>query len=182
MLILLLLLIAAIFIYGFTKKPANIQDRPWQHFYDNIHLSTAEFYQAIESGLRERKIEGLKFAQEAFQESHIFSAKRVYLRITQAEYVFYVCAAPFGTGTFVSWWLCIKDENFLNRIPILSKLMGKDRGNKTFYQMDTESMYRSAVHTTVIDVANTLTENKGVRLSELERRYLEPQAKGPQAN
>jgi hypothetical protein len=171
MLLLILLVVAAIFIYAFLKKPANIQERPWQHFYDNIQLSTKDFYQAVEAGLRTRKVDGLNYAQESFHESHILSVKRVYLRITQAEYVFYICAAPFGTGTFVSWWLCIKDESFLNRIPILSKLMGKDRSNKTLYQMDTESMYRSAIHSTVISVADELTTEKGVRLSDFERSY-----------
>jgi hypothetical protein len=177
----LILIFVAFIVLGLMKSPKTIKDRPWCHFYDNISLSTVEFYEQIKEGLRLRKV-AVSIAEESFLESHIFSAKRVYLRITQAEYIFYVCAAPFGTGTFVSWWLCIKDESFLNRIPFLSKLAGKDRANKTFYQMDTEAMYKSAIHTTVIDVANKLTENKGVRLSELERRYFEPLAKGPQAN
>jgi hypothetical protein len=165
--LLLFILIIVILLVAFTKSPKIVKDRPWFHFYDNISLSTTEFYQLVKEGLKKRKV-GVSITDESFLESHIFSARRVYLRISVAEYVFYVCAAPFGTGTFVSWWLCIKDENFLNRIPILSKFMGKDRANKTFYQMDTEAMYRSAVHTTVIEVANALTESKGVRLPESE--------------
>jgi hypothetical protein len=167
--IIIIVIIGLIALYG--KTPSTIKSH-WQHFYDGCQISTTDFYNQIETGLRDRKIQGLNFGQESFLESHVFSAKRVYLRIAEQEYLFYICAAPFGTGTFVSWWLCIKDENFVNKIPILSKLAGKDRHNKSFYQMDTEAMYQSVIHSTVLSVADSLTKEKGVReLSELERQY-----------
>jgi hypothetical protein len=37
----------------------------------------------------------------------LLSAKREYLRIIRGKYSFDVCAAPFGTGFFFSWWLTI---------------------------------------------------------------------------
>ena len=96
----------------------------------------------------------------------------MYLRVSQNEYLYYICSAPYGTGTFVSSWFCTKDEKLGNRIPVLSKLAGKDRANKTFYQMDTEAMFQSAVHTTVLDVVNSLSETKGMRgLSELQGQF-----------
>lgn len=181
MLFIFLLIIAALLIIGLVRKPATIESRPWFHFYDDINLSTKEFYQAVTDGVKRRKVP-MDFSEESFLESHIFSARRAYLRITKAEYVFYVCAAPFGTGTFVSWWLCVKDENFLNRIPLVSRLIGKDRKNKTFYQMDTETMFRSTVHSAVIETADAFTADKGFRLSEHDRVFAEPHITKQQAN
>jgi hypothetical protein len=167
-----LLGVAIILFFFFGKAPSTIKGH-WQHFYDNIQISINDFYAQVKAGLIERKIDGLKYEQESFLESHIFSAKRVYLRINEHEYVFYICAAPFGTGTFISWWLCVKDEQLINRIPILNKLAGKDRQNKSFYQMDTEDMYKAVIHSTVVAVADSLTADKGLRLTEMERQYLQ---------
>ena len=172
MIIIVLIILAVILIAIYGKTPMTIKSHPWNHFYDNIQFSAKEFYTQVEDGLRARKVEGLDYAKESFLQSHLFSARREYLRITQSEYVFYVCAAPFGTGTFVSWWLCVKDEKIINKVPILSKFAGKDRNNKSFYQMDTEAMYQSVVHSTVVAVADAMTEEKGLRLSELDRQYI----------
>ena len=144
----------------------------WRHFYDNIQFSALEFYEQVKAGLAERNIEGIRFSSEEINESHVLSAKRVYLNVGEKEYEFYICAAPFGTGTFVSWWLCIRDEQLINRIPVLSTLFGIDRSNKTFYQMDTEAMYLSAIHTVVVSVADSLTSVSGYRLSETDRQYI----------
>jgi hypothetical protein len=172
MVLLLLLVFVIIAIIVLRKTPVTIKSH-WQHFYDNIQFSSGEFYTQVEEGLKERKVQGLNFGTESFLQSHIFSAKRVYLRITEHEYVFYICAAPFGSGTFISWWLCVKDEKVINKIPILSKLAGKDRNNKSFYQMDTEAMYKSAIHSTVAAVADAMTTEKGYRLTELDRQLKE---------
>lgn len=168
-LIFVVLAILAIIVLG--KTPVTIKNN-WQTFVDGLQISTDDFYNLVKTGLKERQINHVDVAQESFLEKHIFSARRMYLRVIQDEYVFYICSAPYGTGTFFSSWLCIKDERFINKIPILSKLAGKDRNNKTFYQMDTESMFRSSVHTTVIEAVNSLTEARGKRgLTELERQF-----------
>jgi len=167
---LIILIVLIVLIAIFYKHPLTIKSS-WSHFHDGTKFSTQEFYEQVEAGLKERQMEDLNFAKESFLEAHIMSVKREYLRITKNEYVFFVCAAPFGTGTFVSWWLCTKDESFINRIPLISKLIGKDRKNKTFYQMDTEAMYRAVVHSTVVDTSDNITRSQGVRLSEQERQF-----------
>lgn len=167
--IVILFVIVAVIVLG--KTPVTIKNN-WQTFVDGFSVSASEFYDVVKAGLQERQITHVDVAQESFLEKHIFSAQRMYLRVIQDEYVFYICCAPYGTGTFFSSWLCIKDEKFINKIPLLSKLMGKDRNNKTFYQMDTEGMFRSSVHTTVIEAVNSLTEAKGKRgLTELEKQF-----------
>ncbi len=166
-----LILIVALVVFLYMRA-RYISKSPWQHFFDGFAFSAEEFYGKVKAGIEDRKIPFVDFGRESFFESHIFSSKREYLKISRGEYVFYVCAAPFGTGTFVSQWLCIKKEGLLNRIPILNKLAGKDRNDKTFYQMDTEAMYRSAIHAAVLDVLDKLTGANGVHgLSELEKQY-----------
>lgn len=38
-------------------------------------------------------------------EAGMFSGKREYLRVTRGRFTFDICAAPYGTGFFFSWWL-----------------------------------------------------------------------------
>ena len=173
MAIIFLVILAVILIAMFGRTPMTIKSHPRNHFYDNIQFSATDFYAQVKVGLEARKVQGLSYDTESFLQSHIFSARREYLRITQGEYVFYVCVAPFGTGMFVSYWLCVKDEQIINKIPILSKLAGKDRNRKSFYQMDTEAMYQAMVHSTVTAVADGLTGENGYRLTELDRQYKE---------
>lgn len=168
MLLIILLIIIGIIVFMYYRTRYESK-YPWQHFYDGFAFSANDFYAKVKAGLEERKITNISVTTESFLESHIFSDKREYLKITRAEYVFYLCAAPYGTGTFVSEWLCVKREGNINRIPIVSKLMGKDRNDKSFYQIDTEAMTRMAIHSTMIDVLNTMTTASGVRgLTELE--------------
>ena len=156
------------FFVGLLKSTTTISSH-WQHFYEDCEFSAIDFYKQVAAALKEQKITGLKIDETTFRQSHVFSGRRAYLKISHDEYVFYIGAAAFGTGTFVSWWLCIKDERLINWIPILNLLAGKDRKNKTFYQMDTEGMYRSAIHGTVMSVAEGLTDGHGERgLTEKE--------------
>ena len=40
-----------------------------------------------------------------WHEGGVLSAKREYLRVTRQKLAFDLCAAPFGTGFFFSWWV-----------------------------------------------------------------------------
>ena len=167
----IVLIVTILFVVALARSPITIKSH-WQTFLDGFAVPSAELYAAITAGLAERQITKVAVTEESFLESHIISDKRAYLRVTQNEYIFYICAAPYGTGTFISSWLCIKDENFMNKIPILSKLMGKDRNNKTFYQMDTEAMFQEAVHATVLSAVSSMTLAKGMRgFTELEKQF-----------
>ena len=169
--LIIIVAIAAIILFIFLYTPNTVTSH-WQHFFDGLQFSADEFYKQVTDGLNERKITGITLDKESFLQSHLFSDRRVYLRITQHEYIFYVCAAPFATGMFVSWWLCIEDEGIIERIPVLSRLLGKDRKNKTFYQMDTEAMYKSAIHTIVTNTAEDIASTNGVKgLSDFERQF-----------
>ncbi len=164
-----LLLYLAFFTDPRVQLKAN-----WRHFFDNQSISTKEFFTLIKQGLKEQNV-GVDISEPSMTQSHIFSAKRVYLRLAESDLVFYVCVAPFGTGTFVSWWECETEEGIINRIPVLSKLLGKDRKNKTFFQMDTAAMYKSVIHSTVLAAVDFIGNANGMRtLSEFERQYTDP--------
>lgn len=40
-----------------------------------------------------------------YKEGGLASANRLYFRTQRGKFAFDICAAPFGTGFFVSWWL-----------------------------------------------------------------------------
>lgn len=77
----------------------------WHKSYDGFQTSTLDFYSAVEAGLQRRQIPDLSVARVDFHEGGAVSAKREYVRITRKKLTFDLCAAPFGTGYFFSWWL-----------------------------------------------------------------------------
>lgn len=169
----LLGVIVLVIIGAIRRPPFTIQGR-WQTFLDGLQLPAMEFYASVKAGLLERQIPNVSLSEESFLERHILSAKRYYLRVSKHEYIYYIGITPYGTGTFISSWQCVKEETVMNHIPVISKLLGLDRKRKTFYQMDTETMFRSLVHATVIETVSTLSEAKGYRgLTELEKQFTE---------
>lgn len=163
--ILLLLLVIAFF----TKTPV-IPKSHWSHHFDEFQFSAQDFYTQVQQGIEKRKLPNVSFSRTTSPEQGIFSARREYLTVKRGEYVFDICAAPFGTGFFVSWWLGEHEENLMQKIPVLNKLPG-NRRNKTYYQVDTETMFRSAVHNIILAVIDDISDSKGIRpLSELERQ------------
>jgi hypothetical protein len=77
----------------------------WHKLVPDFSASPQEVYAAFEAALAKREIPELKTSRIEYQESGILSALRVYLRIERKKLAFDVCAAPFGTAFFFSWWL-----------------------------------------------------------------------------
>lgn len=150
----------------------NIQSR-WHHPFDSIQFTTQEFYALVIAELNKREIKGIGLSRKDFSEGGIFSSNREYLRIERDDRMFLVCAAPFGNGFFVSWWNgetmdFIKD--LIPRIPGIGIPLARAFFSKSYYQMDTDSMFADTVKQAVNDAIDKLTDSKGVRpLTELER-------------
>jgi len=72
---------------------------------ENFNYSPREFYILLGKALEQRRIPGLGAELVKLYESVPGSAKRLYLTIDRERFVFYVCAAPFGSGFFFSWRL-----------------------------------------------------------------------------
>jgi hypothetical protein len=77
----------------------------WHHPIKNFQTSTLEFYAAVETALKPSEIPDYSVSRIDWREGGVLTARREYLRIQRGKLAFDICAAPFGTGFFFSWWL-----------------------------------------------------------------------------
>jgi len=77
----------------------------WDNLHEGLQTSVQEFYGLLEEALARRSIPGAQVSRVEHQEAGILSSNREYLRVTREGLYFDICAAPFGTGFFMSWWL-----------------------------------------------------------------------------
>jgi hypothetical protein len=77
----------------------------WHQLIEGLNASPAAFYDAVQSGLTTRDVPDATMTRVEYQEAGLMSARRVYLHVARGRQVIDVCAAPFGTGFFVSAWL-----------------------------------------------------------------------------
>src|ERR1700686_3532631 len=77
----------------------------WHSLIEGFATSSLDFYELVKAAIAKRQIPDLKISQVEWKESGLGSGKRVYLRVSREGLNFDICAAPFGTGYFFSWWL-----------------------------------------------------------------------------
>jgi hypothetical protein len=77
----------------------------WHSLIEGFSTSSLDFYELVKVGIARREIPDLKISQIEWKEGGLGAGKRVYLRISREGLNFDICAAPFGTGYFFSWWL-----------------------------------------------------------------------------
>ncbi len=77
----------------------------WYTLMENFQASPMEFYASVETAIQKRQVPHCEISRVDWREGGVLSAKREYLRVSRGRHNFDVCAAPFGTGFFVSWWL-----------------------------------------------------------------------------
>jgi hypothetical protein len=134
----------------------------------DLKLSSQEFYKTVEMEIIERQIPNISLSRVTHRQSSIFTANREYLRVARNEYIFDICAAPFGTGFFFSWWLGYRNRSILAKVPFINTMFGVNPKKKTLYQTDTENMFRSSIHSCFADSIAKVTTAKGIRgFSEL---------------
>jgi hypothetical protein len=174
--IVIILIAVAYFMYQADKNsvPEFIHDH-WSHYIPDLQFSSKEFYQSVEELLTKREIPDAKYFQvEMSERGSIMDRHRLYLRVKNTPYSFDICAAPYGTGFFVSWWFG-EDIGCLMRIlfyiPLLGSYLKKRMYTKTYYIMDTEDMFMTAIHYAVTQCLDAVTTQKGLRvLNETERQ------------
>jgi len=128
----------------------------WDHLIENFQYSPQEFYTALEERVRKRDIPKAELSRVTYKESGIFSGSREYLRVRRFEHIFDVCAAPFGQGFFVSWWLT-EQKGCLASIPGVGPWLRP----VTFYTHDTGIMFQHAVDGAVKDTVDAILVAKG---------------------
>src|SRR5688500_14045582 len=77
----------------------------WHGYIEDFSTSALDFYVLVQDGIARRAIPDLTISRVEWQESGVGSGKRIYLRVSREGLNFDICAAPFGTGYFFSWWL-----------------------------------------------------------------------------
>jgi hypothetical protein len=97
---------------GCGMAPSNVEAHSYQ-FIENISVSSHGFYHAVVRNLLSRQVPNMIPTRIEYHEGSILSAKREYLRLRRDRIVFDVCAAPFGTGFFVSWRLVTRQRSWM---------------------------------------------------------------------
>lgn len=138
----------------------------WNTLLNEFSFSTQEFYKLLKEDLQEQGIKAVKFDKVSLKEGNAFSSKRSYLRATWKEYQYDICAAPFGKGFFISWWLLYKisvGQIIVSRIPFIGKWLERKLYPITYYKVDTASMFMTYAQASVLRVIDKITQSKGNR-------------------
>ncbi len=155
------------------------QERPrvighWDTLIDQFKFSTSEFYKLVYEELKSHDIPDLDMTTVEFSESSMLSHKRRYLRITWKDYIYDCCFAPFGSGSFVSWWLLYKTSNLetgVSNLPFIGKWLQRFFFPDTYYRRDTASMFIKYAQSSILKVLEQVTEGKGLsHMSETEKK------------
>lgn len=86
------------------RKPTEIVGHS-AFLIENFQFSSQEFYTRVEAALQQRQVPQLQTARVDWREGGVMSAGREYLRTNYERLTFDICAAPFGTGFFISFWI-----------------------------------------------------------------------------
>ncbi len=95
----------------------------WSTLVEGLQASPRECYAAIEAALKRREVPEATAFHVTYKESSFLSADRLYLRVTRKMLAFDICAAPFGSGFFFSWWMSeVRPSNVLGCLAVFLML------------------------------------------------------------
>ncbi len=164
----------------------------WAKLFEGISVTPSELYALIENCIKSREVTDFQASRVDWHEGGTFSDKREYLRINRRDYDFYVCAAPYGNGFFVSSRLITpKGINWLLVIPLgilgflfvaylFLKMFGffglllsfgaaiagvyffLNAHKMTFYKIDTGLMFHTVVHQSLMESIDQMTKAAGL--------------------
>jgi hypothetical protein len=154
----------------------------WHKLIEGFQESPQRIYSLLEEAIDRREIPDVKISRINYPEAGVLSARREYLRVQRMDHVFDVCAAPFGTGFFFSWWLGVPRRLLRSIIWFLLIVFVPIVGliivifwwlslRETYYRLDTALMFQDTVHSAVLEVIGQVTEGKGLKaMTELEKK------------
>jgi hypothetical protein len=158
------------------KLPTTVLSH-WNNMVEGLQQSSNDFYLEAAVNLEKHQIKDVKMERVTLAEGGIFSSKREYLQIRQKEFVYHICAAPYGNGFFVSSWLGELESGFvawLCSIPYLGAIARFFRQFSkplTYYNIDTAQMFHSVVHASVTAALDSVLQARGMRaMTEAERK------------
>jgi len=167
----------------------------WHRLFEGFQDSPQRIYNLLEEAINKREIPDVNISRISYPEAGALSASREYFRVQRREHIFDICAAPFGTGFFISWWLGeTRKFSWLLAVIFVAVITGIGLAIKlpwwlplgigvvivalwrlsfrpTYYRLDTALMFQDSVHSAVLEVIGQATEGKGLRaLSEVEKK------------
>ena len=77
----------------------------WNHYFPYSSMSSNEVYKKVEELVKSHEMPKTTTEKVNHKEGGMFSSSREYLRVKRNNFVFDICAAPFGQDFFISWWL-----------------------------------------------------------------------------
>ncbi len=137
----------------------------WHTRIEDFQLSTNEFYQRLQAALERRKYPEINFYSVQLNEGGALSARRDYLRVARGEYNFDICAAPFGTDYFVSWWLLEKPG--CGCLMFLGPFGAAMARKTTYYREDTAIVFRESVHAAVLEVLREILGDRSITVDKM---------------
>ena len=87
-----------------SKKADSIISH-WYQLFEGLQESPKQIYKSITEAIAQRQLPEISTTSVNYFEGGPLSARREYLRVSRKDLVFDICAAHFGKGMFVSWWL-----------------------------------------------------------------------------
>jgi hypothetical protein len=159
-------------LLGGSTTPISEVISHWAQNFPFYTMSSNEFYLKIEALIKSHEMPDTKILRVQQKEAGLLSSSREYLRIRRGNLIFEVCAAPFGKDFFVSWWLYETEGGMTNLLKgtKFGDFLKNRASKRTFYQADTESMFRSCAHECILEAVDAMTESTGTRLTELQRQ------------
>ncbi|MEK7856133.1 MAG: hypothetical protein AAB288_08585 [Acidobacteriota bacterium] len=112
---------------------------------ENFESSPQAFYALVEKMIAKRNIPDAKVKRVEHKQSGFFSAKREYLRISRERTHYEICAAPFGSGFFISVRMIQMPEGTTLLDRLFGRLMSMISNPDTYYRLDSQAMFKIAV-------------------------------------
>ncbi len=168
----LALVIAIVAIYNLLNNPngmPHFEHGSHRFYFPHNNFSAQDYYGMVKEALKEHAIPDLSFSEVEFRQKGLLSSKRMYLRVKKEQYLFDICAAPYGKDFFVSWWFGEKFTLFfliLTYIPIVRWFALRSIRKRTYHQRDTQSMFEEAIKMAVGEAIEAMTQEKGIRTQQ----------------
>jgi hypothetical protein len=170
-----IILLAWTFIASITspRRTFGIIFATWHHSFENQHFEALEFFKAVEEKIKTKDLKDVSVDIVGYNQEGFSFSKRKYLQIRRFDQMILVCASPFGTDYFISWRagkpLDILDS-ILPNIPFIGKTLETRIHRKTYFQLDTDTMFKDIVHSCILKAIDDLTNTHGMRpLTDAER-------------
>jgi len=166
-------LIAFMFLWGIFKLSILQPHSNWNHLLDNFNFSSKEFYSRLEEGLQLQGIKKVDTYTVSLKIGGPFSSRRRYLRVEWKSFRYDICAAPFGKGFFISWWVLHKNpimKMVIAKIPFLGEWLSEKWYPITHYKIDSASMFMTYCQSSVLKVIDDITIKNGLRLLNDDER------------